>query len=336
MSAPNRPGAVYALLEPIAKHGVSHVAARIAAGAHRAVGVPVLRRPGRATRPTRRSPPPCRSSAKKLLLSRYWDHILQQFIRIEMNAPSRRAASPRSLTARPGLRAQDRALHPGQAGRRARARVRARPAEHRQARVERESARPGSGGARARSPPRPRSCPAIRTATASRSSPRWPRASASPPDEIVLGNGSNDVLELVTQAFLRPGDSAVYSRHAFAVYPLATQARGATGIEVAAKDMGHDLPAMRAAITATTRIVFVANPNNPTGTWIAPAARRGVHRVGAGRRAGRARRGVQRVPRARAVRAERGVDRGSIRTSSSRGRSRRRTGSRRCASATGS
>lgn len=90
-------------------------------------------------------------------------------------------------------------------------------------------------------------------------------------DDIVLGNGSNDVLELVTQAFLRPGDSAVYSRHAFAVYPLATQARGATGIEVAAaKDYGHDLPAMRAAIKPTTRVVFVANPNNPTGTWIAP------------------------------------------------------------------
>jgi histidinol-phosphate aminotransferase len=92
-------------------------------------------------------------------------------------------------------------------------------------------------------------------------------------DDIVLGNGSNDILELVTQAFLRPGDSAVYSRHAFAVYPLATQARGATGIEVpAAADYGHDLPAMRAAIAPTTRIVFIANPNNPTGTWIAPAA----------------------------------------------------------------
>jgi histidinol-phosphate aminotransferase len=90
------------------------------------------------------------------------------------------------------------------------------------------------------------------------------------PDQIVLGNGSNDILELVTQAFLRPGDSAVYSRHAFAVYPLATQARGATGIEVPTRDYGHDLPAMRAAITPETRIVFVANPNNPTGTWIAP------------------------------------------------------------------
>ena len=92
------------------------------------------------------------------------------------------------------------------------------------------------------------------------------------PEKIVLGNGSNDVLELVTQAFLRPGDHAVYSRHAFAVYPLAVQARGATGIEVPARDYGHDLPAMRAAITAATRVVFVANPNNPTGTWIAPDA----------------------------------------------------------------
>ena len=91
-------------------------------------------------------------------------------------------------------------------------------------------------------------------------------------DRIVLGNGSNDVLELVTQAFLRPGDRAVYSRHAFAVYPLAVQARGATGIEVPARDYGHDLPAMRAAITPDTRVVFVANPNNPTGTWIPPDA----------------------------------------------------------------
>ena len=64
---------------------------------------------------------------------------------------------------------------------------------------------------------------------------------AIPPETIVLGNGSNDVLELVTHAFLRPGDHAVYAQHAFAVYPLATQARGATGIEVPAKSFGHDL-----------------------------------------------------------------------------------------------
>jgi histidinol-phosphate aminotransferase len=93
-----------------------------------------------------------------------------------------------------------------------------------------------------------------------------------PQESIVLGNGSNDVLELVTQAFLTPGDEAVYSQHAFAVYPLATRARGATGVEVPADNYGHDLPGMRAAITPATRIVFVANPNNPTGTFIAPAA----------------------------------------------------------------
>ena len=89
-------------------------------------------------------------------------------------------------------------------------------------------------------------------------------------DCVVLGNGSNDVLEMAARAFLAPGASAVYSQHAFAVYPLATQATGAGGIEVPAQDFGHDLDAMAAAIRADTRIVFVANPNNPTGTWIGP------------------------------------------------------------------
>ena len=91
-------------------------------------------------------------------------------------------------------------------------------------------------------------------------------------EQIVLGNGSNDVLELAALAFLRPGDHAVYSQHAFAVYPLATQARGATGIEVPARDYGHDLDAMLEAITPRTRVVFIANPNNPTGTWLPAAA----------------------------------------------------------------
>jgi histidinol-phosphate aminotransferase len=87
-------------------------------------------------------------------------------------------------------------------------------------------------------------------------------------DEIVLGNGSNDVLELVTQAFLRAGDHGVYSQYAFIVYSLATQARGAVGVEVPAAGFGHDLGAMREAVTPKTRVVFIANPNNPTGTWI--------------------------------------------------------------------
>jgi histidinol-phosphate aminotransferase len=84
---------------------------------------------------------------------------------------------------------------------------------------------------------------------------------------IVLGNGSNDVLELVALAFLGPGRAAVYSQHAFAVYPLATQARGARSIVVPAKNYGHDLEAMAKAIDDETYVAWVANPNNPTGTF---------------------------------------------------------------------
>src|SRR5690349_20478026 len=87
---------------------------------------------------------------------------------------------------------------------------------------------------------------------------------------VVLGNGSNDVLELVALAFLGPGRAAVFSQHCFAVYPLATQARGARPIVVAAKDYGHDLDAMAKAIDDETYVVWVANPNNPTGTFARP------------------------------------------------------------------
>ena len=87
-------------------------------------------------------------------------------------------------------------------------------------------------------------------------------------DGIVLGNGSNDVLELAARSFLTPGLSAVYSQHAFAVYPLAVQAMGAQGIAVPAREFGHDLPAMARAVRPDTRLLFVANPNNPTGTFI--------------------------------------------------------------------
>lgn len=87
-------------------------------------------------------------------------------------------------------------------------------------------------------------------------------------EQLVVGNGSNDVLEIAAQAFLAPGLSTVYAQHAFAVYPLATNARGARGIEVPAKNFGHDLDAMAAAIAPDTRMVFIANPNNPTGTFI--------------------------------------------------------------------
>lgn len=89
---------------------------------------------------------------------------------------------------------------------------------------------------------------------------------------IVLGNGSNDMLELAARAFLTVGEKAVYSAHAFAVYPLATQAVGATGVSVPAIKFGHDLNAMlKAAIAYKAKLVFIANPNNPTGTFLSAA-----------------------------------------------------------------
>ena len=91
-----------------------------------------------------------------------------------------------------------------------------------------------------------------------------------PSDWLTLGNGSNDILELAAHALLHPGLSAVYSQYSFQVYELATQATGARAIVTPALNLGHDLPAMRAAIAADTRIVFIANPNNPTGTFLPP------------------------------------------------------------------
>lgn len=89
--------------------------------------------------------------------------------------------------------------------------------------------------------------------------------------QVVPGNGSNDVLEIAARAFLAPGLEAVYSQHAFAVYPLVTQAIGAVGISTPAREFGHDLQAMRAAVTEKTRLLFIANPNNPTGTLLEKA-----------------------------------------------------------------
>ncbi len=88
-------------------------------------------------------------------------------------------------------------------------------------------------------------------------------------NQIVFGNGSNDILELVARAFIHGGCETIYSQHAFAVYPLVTQAVGATGVVVPAKDYSHDLDGFLKAITAQTRLIFIANPNNPTGTLIA-------------------------------------------------------------------
>lgn len=91
-------------------------------------------------------------------------------------------------------------------------------------------------------------------------------------DRLTLGNGSNDVLELAARAFATPEHEIIFSEHAFAVYPLATQAVGARAVVIPARDWGHDLDAMTRAVTERTRLVFVANPNNPTGTWVTAAA----------------------------------------------------------------
>lgn len=92
-----------------------------------------------------------------------------------------------------------------------------------------------------------------------------------PPEWITLGNGSNDVLELAAHAFVQPGHAVIYAQYSFAVYALATQAIGGRAIVVPAKNYGHDLTAFVKAITADTKLIFIANPNNPTGTFI-PAA----------------------------------------------------------------
>jgi histidinol-phosphate aminotransferase len=92
-----------------------------------------------------------------------------------------------------------------------------------------------------------------------------------PAEWITLGNGSNDILELATHAFVQAGQAVMYAEYSFVVYALATQAVGARAIVVKAKDYGHDLDAMAAAITDDTKLIFIANPNNPTGSFI-PAA----------------------------------------------------------------
>lgn len=96
-------------------------------------------------------------------------------------------------------------------------------------------------------------------------SARWGVA----PEQITLGNGSSEILELVMRTFVTPEHEIVFSQHAFALYPILTQAVGAKAKVVPAKNYGHDLDAMLAAVSDATRVVFVANPNNPTGTLLA-------------------------------------------------------------------
>jgi histidinol-phosphate aminotransferase len=104
-----------------------------------------------------------------------------------------------------------------------------------------------------------------------------------PADCVTLGNGSNDILELATRAFLTSKNSAVYSAYSFAIYPIVVQAVGAKAHVAPAfaetdaiMPLGHDPDAMLSSIDDDTRIMFIANPNNPTGTWLQPDALRGL------------------------------------------------------------
>jgi histidinol-phosphate aminotransferase len=97
------------------------------------------------------------------------------------------------------------------------------------------------------------------------------------PERIVCGNGSDELLTLLAAAYLRPGDEVVFSRHAFLVYRIAALANSATPVEVPEPLLRVDVKAMSAAMTPRTRLVYVANPNNPTGSYITPAELRAVH-----------------------------------------------------------
>jgi len=87
-------------------------------------------------------------------------------------------------------------------------------------------------------------------------------------EQLTLGNGSNDVLDIISRCFSGPGDEVIFSAYAFAIYYLTTQAVGAKPVITPAQDWGHDLEAMLAAITDNTKLIFIANPNNPTGTCL--------------------------------------------------------------------
>lgn len=96
-------------------------------------------------------------------------------------------------------------------------------------------------------------------------------------DRIVCGTGSDELLNLAAQGFAGPGDEVLFSRHSFAVYDIAARRCGATPVEADHTDFTADVDALLGAVTERTRVVFLANPNNPTGTWIAPSEVQRLH-----------------------------------------------------------
>lgn len=97
------------------------------------------------------------------------------------------------------------------------------------------------------------------------------------PARIVCGTGSDELLNLAVQAFAGTGDEVMFSRHSFAVYDIATRRCGAEPVEVDDSDFTADVDALLAAVSGQTRVVFLANPNNPTGTWLPPSEVERLH-----------------------------------------------------------
>src|SRR4051812_14938811 len=96
-------------------------------------------------------------------------------------------------------------------------------------------------------------------------------------DRIVCGAGSDELLGLLTRAYAGPGDEVLYSRHGFLMYPIGAKAAGATPVAAPEKNLTADVDALLAAVTQRTRLVFLANPNNPTGTYITRDEVRRLH-----------------------------------------------------------
>ena len=96
-------------------------------------------------------------------------------------------------------------------------------------------------------------------------------------EQIICGNGSDEILHLLAQAYLAPGDEVLHTSHAFLIYKLTSRASGATPIGVAEKQLTADVDALLAALTPQTKIVFLANPNNPTGTMLSDGELRRLH-----------------------------------------------------------
>ncbi len=94
---------------------------------------------------------------------------------------------------------------------------------------------------------------------------------------IICGAGSDEVLNLIAYAYLQAGDEAIYTRHGFLVYPIAIRSAGATPVVVSERDLHTDVDAILAAVTTRTKMVFIANPNNPTGTYISADEVRRLH-----------------------------------------------------------